>query len=73
MGLSVKPDVPALVQARLREAALKVMAAPAARERLMEVGFEPGTARTSEELSRSLKADYERMGVLLKAIDFKPE
>lgn len=73
MGLWVKPDVPAPVQARLREAALKVMAAPAARERLIEVGFEPGTPRTSDELSKSLKADYERMGALLKAIDFKPE
>jgi tripartite-type tricarboxylate transporter receptor subunit TctC len=73
MGLWVKPDVPALVQAKLREAALKVMTAPAAHQRLVDVGFEPGTARTSEELSKSLKADYERMGTVLKAIDFKPE
>jgi tripartite-type tricarboxylate transporter receptor subunit TctC len=73
MGLWVKPDVPAPVQAKLREAALKVMASPAARARLMEVGFEAGTPRTPDELSKSLKADYERMGALLKAIDFKPE
>jgi tripartite-type tricarboxylate transporter receptor subunit TctC len=73
MGLWVKPDVPASVQARLREATLKVLADPAARARVQEIGFEPGQPRTPEELSKSLAADYERMGGVLKAIDFKPE
>ena len=44
-----------------------------ARERLQEVGFEPGQPRTPEELSASLKADYDRVGAVLKAIGFKPE
>lgn len=73
MGLWVKPDLPAALQAQIREAALKALAQPAARERLQDVGFEPGQPRTAEELSASLKSDYERVGVVLKAIGFKPE
>ena len=65
--------MPAPVQARLREATLKVLADPAARARLQEIGFEPGQQRTPDELSKSLAADYERMGAVLKSIDFKPE
>jgi len=73
MGLWVKPDVPAAQQARIREAALKVLAQPAMRERFQEIGFEVGQPRTSEELSKTLAADYQRMGTVLKSIDFKPE
>lgn len=73
MGLWVKPDVPAAQQARVREAALKVLATPAVRERLQDIGFEPGQPRSPEELSKSLSADYQRMGAVLKSIDFKPE
>jgi tripartite-type tricarboxylate transporter receptor subunit TctC len=73
MGLWVKPDLPAALQAQIREAALKAMGQPAVRERLQEVGFEPGQARTRQELGASLKADYERVGAVLKTIGFKPE
>jgi tripartite-type tricarboxylate transporter receptor subunit TctC len=73
MGLWVKPDLPAALQAQIREATLKAMAQPAMRERLQEVGFEPGQARTPQELSASLKADYERVGAVLKTIGFRPE
>jgi tripartite-type tricarboxylate transporter receptor subunit TctC len=73
MGLWVKPDVPAAQQAKVREAALKVLALPAVRARLQDIGFEPGQPRSPEELSKSLSADYQRMGEVLKSIDFKPE
>ena len=73
MGLWVKPDVPAPVQARLREATLKVLAQPAVRERLQEIGFEVGQPRSPQELAQSLGEDYERMGMVLKSIAFKPE
>jgi tripartite-type tricarboxylate transporter receptor subunit TctC len=61
------------LQARIREAALKAMGQAAVRDRLQEVGFEPGQARTSQELSASLKVDYERVGAVLRTIGFKPE
>lgn len=73
MGLWAKPDLPVALQAQIRDAALKALAPPGARERLQEVGFEPGQPRTPEELSASLKSDYERVGAVLKAIGFKPE
>lgn len=73
MGLWVKPDMPAALQTRIRDAALKALAQPAAVERLREVGFEAGQPRTPAELSTSLKADHERVGAVLRAIGFKPE
>ena len=73
MGLWVKPDLPAALQAQIRDAALKALTQPGVRERLQDVGFEPPQPRTPDELSASLKADYERVGAVLKSIGFKPE
>ena len=73
VGLFITPDVPAVAQNRMREAALKVMAQPATRERLREFGLEAGQPRTPDELAKSLRADHERVGAVLKSIDFKPE
>ena len=56
MGLWVKPDMPAALQAQIREATLKALAQPAVRERLEEVGFEPGQPRTPQQLGEALKA-----------------
>jgi tripartite-type tricarboxylate transporter receptor subunit TctC len=73
MGLWVKPDMAPALQAQIRDAALKALAQPGVRERLQEIGFEPGQPRTPDELNASLKADYDRVGAVLKSIDFKPE
>ncbi|WP_395701535.1 tripartite tricarboxylate transporter substrate binding protein [Aquabacterium sp.] len=72
-GLWLTPDVPAPVQARLRDAALKAMQSPVYRERLAALGMEPGLPATPEDLAKSLRIAYERQGSLLKSIDFKPE
>ena len=73
MGLWVTPDVPAAVQTRLREATLKALAQPAMRDKLKDIGFEVGQPLTSEEMTKGLRADYERVGAVLKSIGFKPE
>jgi len=73
LGLWCSLDVPAAVQARVREAALKALALPAVKDRLREIGFDVGLPRTPEEMALGLRADYERMGAVLKAIGFKPE
>ncbi len=73
MGLWIKPGVPAAVQAQVRDAALKAMVQAGAKERLQEVGFEVGQARSPDEMVKGLAADYERVGAVLKAINFKPE
>ena len=73
MGLWCTPDVPAAAQARVREAALKVLAQPAVRERLLELGFDVGLPRSVDEIQAGLQADYERVGAVLNSIGFKPE
>jgi len=73
MGLWCTPGVPAAVQARVREAAIKVLAQPAVRERLLELGFDVGPPRSVDALQAGLKADYERVGAVLQSIGFKPE
>lgn len=72
-GLWVTPDVPSATQNSLREAALKVMTQPATLERLKDLGLEPGQPRTPDELTKALRTDYDRIGAVLKSIDFKPE
>jgi tripartite-type tricarboxylate transporter receptor subunit TctC len=73
LGVWTTPDASAEVQARLRYAALKVTAQPPFRARLAELGYEPGSARTPQDLARDLQADHDRVGALLKSIGFKPE
>jgi tripartite-type tricarboxylate transporter receptor subunit TctC len=74
MGLWVNPEVPAAVQARLREAVLKAMAQPGAAARLQGIGFETADrGRSVEDLTKAIAADYERMGTVLREIGFKPE
>ncbi|MEJ8810059.1 tripartite tricarboxylate transporter substrate binding protein [Variovorax ureilyticus] len=73
MGLWAKPDVPAAVQAAVRDAALKAISQPAVRARLLDAGLEAGSGRTPDELVTSLNSDYKRVGEVLKSIDFKPE
>ena len=73
MGLWCTPDVPAPVQARLREATLKVLAQPTLRDRLLELGFDVGLPRGVDEIVAGLNADYQRVGAVLQSIGFKPE
>jgi tripartite-type tricarboxylate transporter receptor subunit TctC len=73
IGLWVATDVPAAVQARLRDAALKALQQTAVRDRVVALGLEPGLASTPDELAASLRIEYERQGALLKSINFKPE
>ena len=73
MGLWSTPDVPAAVQARVREAALKVLADPGLRARMLDTGFEAGAPRTTDDMVKGLKADYDRVGGVLKSIGFQPE
>jgi tripartite-type tricarboxylate transporter receptor subunit TctC len=73
MGLWLKPDVPADVQAKIRQAALKVMSKPAVQTRLAELGNDLGTGATPEELSKSLRAAFDKQGATLRALGIKPQ
>ena len=67
------PDAPAAVQARMRQAMLRLLADATVKSRIQDAGFEAGQPRTTEEMQAELKADYARVGAVLKSIDFKPE
>ncbi|MEJ8852351.1 tripartite tricarboxylate transporter substrate binding protein [Variovorax rhizosphaerae] len=73
IGLWTTPDVPADVQARVREATLKVLQQPKVIERFREQGQDIGLPLTPEELSKSLLAASDRHAANLKAIGFQPE
>ena len=73
MGLWLKPGVPADVQAKVRQAALKVMAQPAVKARLAELGNDAGTGATPEELAKSLQTASDKQGATLRALGIKPQ
>ena len=48
--------------------------AEAAGGKTFPLGLEvPKQPRTPDEMTKSLRADYERVGAVLKSINFKPE
>lgn len=67
------PNVPAAVQATVRAATLKVLAEPAVRAKILELGMEPGGTASPEELAKALQAASKRQVAALNAIGFKPE
>lgn len=73
MALWSTPDVPAAVQARVRELTLLAMKQPKVQERIKALGMENGLPLSSEELSRDLRQAHERQGELLRTIYYKPE
>lgn len=73
MVLWTRPDVPASVQARIRETALRVMDHPAAKARLLELGLGEGSSATPEALTEVLRRAYEKQGATLRALGVKPQ
>lgn len=73
MGLWIKPDAPADTQAKIRQAALKVMAQPTVQARLAELGNDLGTGATPEELARQLRVASDKQGATLRALGVKPQ
>jgi tripartite-type tricarboxylate transporter receptor subunit TctC len=73
MGLWCAPEVPAPVQARLREATSRLLTDATLRARMLETGFDVGLSRSQDEMAQGLKVDYDRVGAMLKSIGFKAE
>jgi tripartite-type tricarboxylate transporter receptor subunit TctC len=71
--LWVKAGVPTEVQARVREATLKVLALPATRARMLEFGFEPGNGASPEDMGKALHSAYDKQGATLRALGVKPQ
>jgi tripartite-type tricarboxylate transporter receptor subunit TctC len=75
LALWTMPDAPASAQQRLRDEALKALAIPALRDRLMAVGLTVNTQNppTPEQMAASMAADYAVVGEILKSVNYKPE
>jgi tripartite-type tricarboxylate transporter receptor subunit TctC len=73
MILWTRPGVPAEVQTKVRDTALKVMAQPAAKARLLEIGFDQGSGATPDVLTQGLQTAYDKQGAVLRALGVKPQ
>ena len=75
LALWTHPDAPAAAQQRVRDETLKALALPAVRDKLMGIGLNVNTAKppTSDEMWKSIAADYQSIGDTLRAVNYKPE
>lgn len=73
MILWTRPDVQADVQAKVRDTALKVMAQPAYKARLLEIGFDQGSGATPDALTKNLQSAYDKQGATLRGLGVKPQ
>jgi tripartite-type tricarboxylate transporter receptor subunit TctC len=68
-----RPQVPADVQAKVRDTALKVLAQPVVKARLLEFGLDQGSGATPEELTKVMRAAYDKQGATLRALGVNPQ
>jgi tripartite-type tricarboxylate transporter receptor subunit TctC len=73
MGLWIKPGVPDDIQARIRQATLKVMSQPTVQARLADLGSDAGSGATPDELAKSLREASDKQGATLRALGIKPQ
>lgn len=75
LGFWSVPGHPEPALKRIREEALKALAMPAVRDRLMAVGLNVNVQNppTPEQMTKSLVEDYESVGAMLKSVNYKPE
>ena len=71
--LYTTPDVPATVQAKLRESVAKALQDPKVREAIAAFGMAPGTGASSAEMLASMRTASNKQGETLKSIGFKVE
>lgn len=71
--LYAAPDMPAAAQAKWREAVAAALKQERTRQRMAELGMTPAAQRSQDDIAKALRADHEKIGALLKSINFKPE
>jgi tripartite-type tricarboxylate transporter receptor subunit TctC len=71
--LFTTPDVPAPIQAKVRDAAMKALQDTKLRETFTTMGMAMGTSATPEELLVGLRSASDKQAARLKAIGFKIE
>lgn len=73
IGLWCAPQVPAAIVQRVHAETARWLARDDVKQRMRDVGLSPGRGRGPDELARSVAADFEAMGSVLRSIGFKPE
>jgi tripartite-type tricarboxylate transporter receptor subunit TctC len=73
IGVVASARVTPLLTAAINRELLAVAAAPGARERLLDLGFEPAGVATPEALAALLREDFERNARIVKAFDIRSE
>lgn len=68
-----RPDAPADIQEKVRNATLTYLARPEAQKRLKELGMESGASLTPQELQEDLRSAYQRQEALLKSINYQAQ
>lgn len=71
MGVIAAAGLSADLTTKINLAILKVAAAPAVKDRLAAVGFEPNQSATSAELTQLMKTDFDRNAAIVKQFDIK--
>lgn len=71
--LYVTPGVPAAAQAKWREVVAAALKQEKTRERMSELGMTPAPQRSQDDIAKALRTDHEKIGAMLKSINFKPE
>lgn len=71
MGVIAAAGLSADLTNKINTAILKVATAPAVKDRLATVGFEPNQAMTSTELTQLVKTDFDRNAAIVKQFDIK--
>lgn len=69
----VSPEVPAAVQAKLRETAIKALQDQKLRDTFNSLGMAMGSGATPAELTAALRASSDKQAAMLKTIGFKVE
>lgn len=72
-GVWARPDIPADVQAKVREIAMQYFKRPEIAAKVRDMGMESGTDASSEALMSELQKAYQRQQTLLKSIDYQPQ
>lgn len=71
--LYVTPGMPAPAQAKWREAVAAALKQERTHQRMAELGMTPAAQRSQDDIAKALRADHEKIGAVLKSINFKAE
>ncbi|MES2889999.1 MAG: tripartite tricarboxylate transporter substrate binding protein [Pseudomonadota bacterium] len=71
VGIIVATGVPAATVDKINAAVDKAAASPKVRDRLLGAGFDAGGDETPEQMTRALRADFERNATIVKTFDIK--